>query len=249
MQWYIGTSGYMISKKQWLELKYLNCIEINSTFYALPKKQTIKNWYNTENVVYSLKCSKLITHFKRLKNCKNEWQIFWDRVKPLREKLKAILIQLPPSFKLTPDTFVRLKTFISYLPTKKTTIVIEFRNKSWFVDEIFKLFKKHNITMGGTVISRPTKKRWMGDLPSGINIPPKTSNSTYLRIHGEKGYKGFYNKNTLKTIKNKIKQRHTKKNFVMFNNTFFKKRNKTCKIDNKKIRYAAVCNAIDFSKI
>ena len=47
----------------------------------------------------------------------------------------------------------------------------------------------------------------------------------------------------------KEKQRDTKKNFVMFNNTFFKKRNKTCKIDNKKIRYAAVCDAIDFSKI
>ena len=35
----------------------------------------------------------------------------------------------------------------------------------------------------------------------------------------------------------------------MFNNTFFAKRNKTCKIRKKKVRYAAVCDAVQFAKM
>tara|TARA_A100001011_G_scaffold327831_1_gene352169 strand:+ start:943 stop:1692 length:750 start_codon:yes stop_codon:yes gene_type:complete len=249
MKWYIGTSGFMISKKNWLELKDLNCIEINSSFYSLPSIKTINNWYKTENIVYSLKCSKLITHIKRLHDCKKEWNIYWNRVSLLKEKLVAILIQLPPSFKLNDDTFKRLKIFLSYLPLNKVDIVFEFRDKSWFIESIYKLFKRYKVTIGGSLISRPTKKYWLGNLPSGINIPERTSNTTYIRVHGEKGYKGFYKKSVLKTLKNKIKKKKTKKNYVMFNNTFFVKRNKSCKKNNKQIKYAAVCDAIDFANL
>ena len=33
----------------------------------------------------------------------------------------------------------------------------------------------------------------------------------------------------------------------MFNNTFFAKPGRTCKIGGKKVRYAAVCNAVAFA--
>ena len=58
---------------------------------------------------------------KRLKNCKQAWKVFWNRVKPLGNKMKAILIQLPPSFKNKPETFERVKKMKAYL-TKKWTI-------------------------------------------------------------------------------------------------------------------------------
>ena len=48
-------------------------------------------------------------------------------------------------------------------------------------------------------------------------------------------------------IQNTTVQNKTKQNFNMFNNTFFAKRNKTCKIGKKKIRYAAVCDAVQFA--
>ena len=43
-QWYVGTSGFMIGQKTWLSLPYLNCIEINSTFYRLPNAKTVQKW-------------------------------------------------------------------------------------------------------------------------------------------------------------------------------------------------------------
>ena len=109
-QWYTGTSGFMVGQKTWLSLPGLNCIEINSTFYKLPSKKTINNWRElSPNLFFSIKASKYITHIKRLKDCKQAWKVFWNRVKPLGNKMQAILIQLPPSFKNKPETFERVK--------------------------------------------------------------------------------------------------------------------------------------------
>lgn len=247
-EWFIGTSGFMTSKEQWLSLPDLNCIEINSTFYNLPSEKTVKGWKETTDLFYSIKCSKYITHMKRLNDCKEAWSVFWERVKPLGNSLKAVLIQLPPSFKMTDETMKRVEVMAKYLPVNKVTIVFEFRDDSWFTESVYKMMRLHRLTMGGTSIERPTKAKWLGDLPTGLNIPPKTSDATYIRIHGEKGYKGNYSDAQLKAIKNKVNARNTKKNFVMFNNTFFPKRNKTCKIGKNKVRYAAVCNAVEFGK-
>ena len=248
-QWFIGTSGFMVSQKTWLELPGLNCIEINATFYKLPSKKTVNNWKTlSPNLYFSLKVSKYITHIKRLKNCKSAWNQFWNRVKSLDNKLKALLIQLPPSFKCNSVNLKRVEKMAAYLPRSGPTLVFEFRDNSWFNNVVYRMFRKHNLCLGGTAIKRPTKKYWLGNLPTGIHIPPKTSDATYLRIHGEKGYRKYYSEQKLTEIKKKIMHNNTSKNFVMFNNTFFVKRNKTCRIDTKRIKYAAVCDAVQFAK-
>ena len=35
----------------------------------------------------------------------------------------------------------------------------------------------------------------------------------------------------------------------MFNNVFFTKRSRTCKVKKKKIRYAAICDAVNMAKM
>lgn len=189
-QWFVGTSGFMVSRKNWLEMPGLNCIEMNSTFYSLPSIKVVEGWKNTpKNIYFSIKASKYITHIKRLKDCKQAWDVFWNRIKPLGNKLKAILIQLPPSFKNNEINFKRVKNMARYLPKSKISIIFEFRDNSWFVPKVYELMKKYNLCLGGTSIKRPTKRYWLGNLPTGTHIPPKTSDTTYLRIHGEKGYK------------------------------------------------------------
>jgi uncharacterized protein YecE (DUF72 family) len=265
-QWYVGTSGFMIGQKTWLSLPYLNCIEINSTFYRLPNAKTVQKWKHlAPNLFFSIKASRYITHIKRLKNCKGAWDKFWKVIKPLGNKMRAILIQLPPSFKNTPETFKRLERMKQYLPRSGPSIIFEFRDKSWFTKEVTALFTSAGWTIGGTLINRKKGVYWLGNMPTGIHIPPKTSNTTYIRIHGEKGYKKYYNTKTLREIKQQIMQHNTKNNFVMFNNVFFTKRNRTCRIQTKKnktrkandrkanklkrIRYAAVCDAVLFGKM
>ena len=174
-QWYTGTSGFMVGQKTWLSLPGLNCIEINATFYKLPSKKTINKWKNMDpNLFFSIKASKYITHIKRLKDCKQAWKVFWNRIKPLGNKMKAILIQLPPSFKNKPETFERVKKMKSYLPKTGPSIVFEFRDKSWFTPAVTTLFKSAGWCMGGTLINRKKGTYWLGNLPTGIHIP--TSN-------------------------------------------------------------------------
>ena len=99
--WYVGTSGFMVPKNIWLDLPGLNCIEMNSTFYALPSATTVKNWKNlSDNLYFSIKCSKFITHMKRLNDCKTAWNKFYNRIKPLDNKIKSYFNSITTIFQI-----------------------------------------------------------------------------------------------------------------------------------------------------
>ena len=118
---------------------------------------------NEPGLYFSLKCSKYITHIKRLKDCKEAWKQFWERIKPLGAALKAVLIQLPPSFKKNDETYKRVETMLKYLPTLiKTTIVFEFRDDSWFTPVVYKLFKKYKAVSGRYSNSATNKEVLVG---------------------------------------------------------------------------------------
>jgi uncharacterized protein YecE (DUF72 family) len=50
----------------------------------------------------------------------------------------------------------------------------------------------------------------------------------------ERRYRKSYSNQELSVIKKQILKNKTNKNFIMFNNTFFAKRNKTCKVRKRK---------------
>ena len=253
----IGTSGYIGSKRDWLAMPNINCLEINSTFYRLPTEKSIKNYNEMvetrKGLIYSVKVSRFITHMKRLKDCKAAFSKFWRAVKGLGSNVKALLFQLPPSFKNNEINFKRLEV-LTYIPQKNTAgeklnIIFEFRDKSWFQDNVTRLFKKKGWVLGGTLIKKKKGQYWMGDMPAGLHLPEKTNNCTYLRIHGGRGYRGGYDMKQLHKIKRAILGKKTAINFIIFNNVFFDSRKKTCKYKKRKIRYAALCNAATFGKM
>ena len=57
----VGTSGYIGSKKDWLTMPFINCLEINSTFYRLPNAKSIKTYNELslssehKGLIYSVK--------------------------------------------------------------------------------------------------------------------------------------------------------------------------------------------------
>ncbi len=242
----IGTSGFMVSQEKWLQLKCLNCIEINSTFYKLPTEISINKWNNfSPDVGIIIKASRYITHMKRLKNVKEAWNLLWNKIKFLN-KLECVLFQLPPSFVYNEDNLQRIIEMHKYIPNN-LRIAFEFRNSSWLNNNTYKIFKNLKWCIVATYIQKNKDSTWMGTMPSKLNIPPKTANFMYVRIHGSRGYKGSLDYEELKNIKTKLIKSNN--NFVMFNNTFFDSRKDYCTINNIKIKYAAVCNAAKFSSI
>ncbi|MFX1516217.1 MAG: DUF72 domain-containing protein [Promethearchaeota archaeon] len=113
--------------------------EINMTFYRIPSETMINRWYNStpEDFIFSAKLFREITHISRPILKTDKISKFFTRMQGLREKLRSILIQFPPSFRKTRETF----SFLNQILEKCSDlfsgqIVLEVRNESWFTDEV-----------------------------------------------------------------------------------------------------------------
>jgi uncharacterized protein YecE (DUF72 family) len=124
----------------------------------------------------------------------------------LKEKLGAILFQMPPSFKYSKENISRILKIIN----TDFTNVIEFRHKSWWNEEVFEIFREKNLIFCS--ISAPK-------LPEKLI---KTSNIIYIRFHGKDNwYKYKYSTEELKQWAELIKKENPEVLFAYFNNDFY----------------------------
>lgn len=207
----LGTSGWsyaewediLYSKKQGKLKQYSSIfptVEINSTFYSLPKDEIVFGWvrHTPPDFTFSAKLPQIITHKKAIDTSKGvELDInkFLEVMKPLIKvkKLDCILAQLPPFLKFDED---RLESFLSLLPNS-VKFSIEFRHLSWLKDDTFKLLEKYETTY--TIVDEPL-------LPPEVHV---TSDLAYFRWHGRGNKPWFnykYSEEELKKIVPKIKK-------------------------------------------
>ena len=151
MKLYTGTSGF--SYKEWIGNFYpektkpdrmlgyyaskLGVVEINNTFYRMPKKEVVTKWDSETpgDFLFSIKASRKITHIKRLKDAEEETGYLLSNIGDLGDKLGAVLFQFPPYFKKNAGRF---DDFLKILP-EGLPAVFEFRDDSWYDDEIARL--------------------------------------------------------------------------------------------------------------
>jgi uncharacterized protein YecE (DUF72 family) len=125
----------------------LNSVEVNYTFRSFPSEKLLGNWIAAvpPDFKFAIKAHQSITHIKRLKNAADATEKFIASLKPLREanKLGPVLFQLPPNLKFD---LKLLQNFLADLPGK-TRCTIEFRNASWFVEDVFSALTKRNVAL------------------------------------------------------------------------------------------------------
>ncbi len=154
-----GTSGFSykawkgafypedLSDRKMLEYygSQLPAVEINNTFYRLPKASVLEGWAEKvpEDFRFSIKASRRITHFKRLKRPVEETAYLVETVAVLGTRLGALLLQLPPNFKRDDE---RLRDFLTLLPAG-TRAAFEFRHPSWFDDATYAALSDHNCAL------------------------------------------------------------------------------------------------------
>jgi uncharacterized protein YecE (DUF72 family) len=160
MKLYVGTSGYSynewkgifypedIKPKDMLKYyaKHFSTVEINNTFYRIPKKEVFESWKEQVPAKFRfiLKAPQLITHIKRLKADTKETVEYFAKVSSaLGEKRGVVLFQLPPSAKLNLE---RLDEFINIVP-KEIKAAFEFRHEEWFNDDVYNLLRKRNFAL------------------------------------------------------------------------------------------------------
>lgn len=107
----------------------LPAVEINQTFYRLPRRSTLEAWAAQvpERFRFAIKASRRITHQKRLREAGDETAYLVDVVSALGPKLGALLFQLPPHLRCDA---ARLERFLDLLPPG-TPAAFEFRHPSW----------------------------------------------------------------------------------------------------------------------
>ena len=132
--------------------RYFELVEINSTFYNLPSEDMVKNWYHRvpPKFRFIIKVWQKITH--NLDDPKLESSItnFFIVLRPLRDKIRAFLLQFPPWFKFTDDHLRKMKALLNAIPLEYKYI-IELRDNSWFVPEILsKIIDGSNRVLGTT---------------------------------------------------------------------------------------------------
>ena len=145
-------------------------VEINNTFYQLPKEQTLLDWAAKvpETFSFTIKASRRITHFARLKPESAETVAYMVKTTDaLGSRRGPILFQLPPNLKLELE---RLKEFLAKLP-KGPRYTMEFRHESWFDEAVFQALREHDVAM--TTIEQE-------DFASPVQ---PTASWGYLRLH------------------------------------------------------------------
>src|ERR1035438_9361007 len=117
----------------------LPAVEINNTFYRMPKPELLAGWAAQvpETFQFALKASQRITHIKRLKDTSEEVRFLIASARHLGGRLGPILFGLPPNLK---KDVPRLEAFLALLP-KDVKVAFEFRNPTWLDEEVFGLLR------------------------------------------------------------------------------------------------------------
>lgn len=119
----------------------LPTVEINNTFYRMPKTEVLQNWaaQTPAEFRFAIKASRRITHFARLKaeEAGENVAFLYKQLEALGDKRGPVLFQLPPFLK---KDLPRLAGFLELLPADHRA-AFEFRNDSWFDDEVYAALK------------------------------------------------------------------------------------------------------------
>lgn len=220
-KWRIGTSGWNydhwkevfypahVAKSKWLEFyaNHFDTLEVNATFYRLPKPKTFENWHERtpEKFLWAVKGNKYITHTKRLKDSKEPLERLYKAVEGLKEKVGPILFQLPPSLSFDRDLF---RQFCKNLDSSYRH-VLEIRHPSWIHEHVFQILKENNMAF--------CLSDTAGRYPYHEVI---TADFLYLRLHGSKKlYASKYSEEELQEWAHKIKEWNME-TYLYFDNDF-----------------------------
>ncbi len=154
--------------------KVFSCVEIDSSFYRVPSAFMVERWGRSTppGFKFSPKLPKKITHENKLQSVASSITYFYSMVSKFREKLGPVAVQLPPSIKLP----THLDAMEKFLPQLRPEFrhAIEFRHKSWFTPEVYRLLKEYKVAM-------------IWSMNQYVETPPEvTSDFVYLRMVGDR---------------------------------------------------------------
>jgi uncharacterized protein YecE (DUF72 family) len=205
---YIGTSGWVYAGwrehlyadtplKKWLQVasRAFDALEINGSFYTQIKPETYARWYaeTPEHFRFALKGHRFVTHYKRLRDCRDSIERLRDQTEPLREKLATVVWQLPSNFEPAVERIEDFAAALTAWPGVRHAL--ELRHRGCFTSEIAAAMRQRNLAV------------CMGDAPDFPMWKEITSNLVYIRLHGHtRKYASSYSEHSLRGWADDVKR-------------------------------------------
>ena len=189
---HVGTSGWMYPWDDFYpagtrdrdKLAYFvtvfDTVEINTTFYHLPKAPICQGWRERTPGAFRMgvKLHRSMTHFKRMLDCRRQLGMFFHAVACFGRKLGVVLIQLPPNFRLDVarvDVFLADLFDVASAEGVQPRVAIEPRHATWFESaEILEVLRRHDVAF---VFAHSSRYPYP-------HAEPRTARFVYLRFHG-----------------------------------------------------------------
>lgn len=110
----------------------LTTVEGNTTFYAIPDKNTVARWaeQTPPEFQFCLKLPKDLTHKGLLQPSIPGALNFLEQMRGLDDRLGPIFAQLPPSY--SPELYDDLSNFLTAWPRSEAPLALEVRHRDWF---------------------------------------------------------------------------------------------------------------------
>lgn len=169
--------------------RYFDCVEVNSTFYAIPRPEHAERWaklvHAHPDFRFMVKLNGSFTH--ETESSVATWDAaareFNRGIEPLRRarRLASMLVQFPTSFLYGKSEVRRLGRLRALFP--EISLVLEVRHHSWFSPPALDTIRGLSFSLAYT------------DLPPAWNHPPEwhvpTGSVGYLRLHGRNSQHWF----------------------------------------------------------
>nr|WP_263313907.1 DUF72 domain-containing protein [Mammaliicoccus sp. Marseille-Q6498] len=215
-------------------------VELDATYYAIQPQRNIEKWIREtpKNFKFVVKIHQALTGHADVKDFAEDkvelFNLFKDSMLPLKAsgKLAMILVQFPPWFDLQTQNINYLRYVREQL--KDFDVCIEFRNRSWFTDDVKEYTLEFLTEMNfiHSVCDEPQSGE--GSIPLVNRI---THDVAFVRYHGRNvngwtkkdmtdqewrdvRYLYDYNETELKGLSEKVKilNHKAKEIYVVFNN-------------------------------
>jgi uncharacterized protein YecE (DUF72 family) len=151
----------------------LPSVEINNTFYRMPKADLVSAWGSrvADGFRFAIKAPRRITHMQKLRNAEDSIEYLVKATAGLGQKLGTVLFQLPPFLK---KDVPLLTEFLLKLP-KGLASAFEFRHPTWYSDDVYDALRAHDAAL------------CTGDAEKSERSPPWVSTASfgYLRLRAD----------------------------------------------------------------
>lgn len=181
----IGTSGWVYRGwrehlyanapvRRWLEIasRTFCALEINGSFYTQIKPETYARWRaeTPDNFRFALKGHRFVTHYRRLRDCRDSVVRLRDQASHLGDKLAAVVWQLPSNFACNLERLDDFAGALTAWPGVRHSL--ELRHRSWFIPAVAERLRTAGIAA------------CMSDAPDFPLWDAVTTDFVYVRLHG-----------------------------------------------------------------